>query len=107
RWASKSGKYDDKKMTVVLVLVYLFNLSFLVLTLAGINNGFYLMLSGAMLMVKVFVELVMLYPVARFFGKTKQLVYFPLLQPLHIAYIIIAGFLGFAGTYTWKGRNTK
>jgi len=29
------------------------------------------------------------------------------LQPLHIVYIIIAGFLGFIGGYKWKGRKVK
>jgi Glycosyltransferases, probably involved in cell wall biogenesis len=107
RWASKSGKYDDKKMTATLILVYLFNLSFLVLALMGFNNGAYLMLSGAMLLVKIVAELIYLYPVAKFFGKTKELLFFPVLQPLHIAYIIIAGLLGFAGKYSWKGRDVK
>lgn len=107
RWASKSGKYDDKKMTVTLILVYLFNLSFLVLAFLGFNNGAYLMLSGCMLLVKVVAELIFLYPVAKFFGKAKQLLFFPVLQPLHIAYIIIAGLLGFVGNYSWKGRDVK
>lgn len=35
RWASKAKYYDDKRITAVLILVYLFNLSFLVLWVAG------------------------------------------------------------------------
>jgi cellulose synthase/poly-beta-1,6-N-acetylglucosamine synthase-like glycosyltransferase len=107
RWASKSGKYDDKKMTATLLLVYLFNLSFLVLALMGFNKGAYLVLSGCMLLVKIVAELIFLYPVAKFFNKKSQLLFFPVLQPLHIAYIIIAGLLGFVGKYTWKGRDVK
>lgn len=103
RWASKSGKYDDNKMTAVLLLVYLFNFSFLLLLLA---DGVYPHLL-AILAIKTIVELLYLYPVAAFLGKKPQLLLFPLLQPLHIAYIITAGFLGFAGVYRWKGRQVK
>lgn len=103
RWASKSGKYDDSKMTGVLLLVYLFNFSFLLLILAG---GLYPHIL-AILAIKTIVELFYLYPVATFYGKRQQLLVFPLLQPLHIAYIITAGFLGFAGVYSWKGRQVK
>ncbi len=38
RWASKATHYDDKRIFVVLLLVYLFNLSFLVLLIAGFWN---------------------------------------------------------------------
>ena len=43
-------------------------------------------------------------PVARFFGEQKLLLWFPLMQPFHILYTIIAGWLGKFGKYTWKGR---
>lgn len=107
RWASKSGKYNDDKLTIILSLVYIFNVSLLVLFIAGIFEPFLLTIVLLMLGWKIATELFFLYPVAKFFKKTKQLVYFPFLQPLHILYIISAGMLGFAGVYKWKGRLTK
>lgn len=107
RWASKMGKYDDKIIVAVLMSVYLFNLSFLVLFIAGFFNFYFWVLGFAMLVIKTVIELFYLRNVARFFGKGKELWYFPFLQPLHILYIIIAGFLGFFGKYDWKGRNVK
>lgn len=107
RWASKSGKYDDKKMTAVLMLVYLFNLSFVAMLIVAIADNSYFIHLAAMLAAKLIAELVYLYPVAGFFNKRKQLWIFPLLQPLHIAYIVIAGLLGFAGKYRWKGREVQ
>lgn len=107
RWASKSGKYDDNKLTGVLMLVYLFNVSFLTLAIAGIFHSCYWLVLLGILLVKTIVEIIYLYPVSRFFGKRKQLWVFPLLQPLHILYIISAGFLGFVGVYQWKGRSVK
>lgn len=107
RWASKSGKYDDRTLTTILVLVYLFNLSFLALAAAAIFNNFYWEVLLLMLTSKIFIELYFLFPVASFFHKKRQLWIFPFLQPLHILYIITAGFLGFFGVYSWKGRITK
>jgi poly-beta-1,6-N-acetyl-D-glucosamine synthase len=110
RWASKADKYDDKKIFTVLLLVYLFNVSLLVLPIAGIfiQTAFPIFYFWLLLLTaKTIVELIFLYPVTAFFNKTKLLWLFPLFQPLHILYTIIAGFLGKFGTYTWKGRKVK
>jgi len=107
RWASKSGKYNDIKLTAILLLVYLFNLSFLVLAIGSIFNEKLLFLTLGMLILKVVAEYYFLVPVARFFRKEWVLKYFPFLQPLHILYIIVAGFLGMLGGYEWKGRRVK
>ena len=107
RWASKSGKYDDKKMTAMLGFVYLFNLSFLALVVASLFHAFIWGIAGIMLLWKILSELYYLYPVAVFFGKVRQLWVYPFLQPLHILYIISAGFLGMIGKYQWKGRSVR
>lgn len=107
RWASKSGKYDDKRLTGILMLVYVYNVLMLVVGIAGIFNLSYLLLFVGMLLVKTEVEIFYLLPVAKFFKKRKELLYFPLLQPLHIIYIVSAGLLGFVGVYKWKGRKVK
>jgi cellulose synthase/poly-beta-1,6-N-acetylglucosamine synthase-like glycosyltransferase len=106
RWASKSGKYDDKKLTFVLALVYLYNLFFLLLV---IGMAFYPLGWTVLcyLLLKTAAELYYLYSVAGFFDKRRELLLFPFFQPIHIAYIIIAGFLGFIGVYRWKGRVVK
>jgi cellulose synthase/poly-beta-1,6-N-acetylglucosamine synthase-like glycosyltransferase len=107
RWASKSGKYNDPKLTAVLLLVYLFNVSFLVLVIAGLLNPALFYVVGGMLAVKILAEYLFLRPVANFFGERWVLRYFFFLQPLHILYIILAGFLGFIGGYKWKGRSVR
>lgn len=107
RWASKSGKYEDYKITAVLMMVYLFNLSFAGLLFLGIWDAAYWTYMLWILLVKNTFEWVYLYPVARFYNKTRQLLIFPLLQPIHILYVISAGFMGFFGNYQWKGRKVK
>lgn len=107
RWASKSGKYDDHRMTAILLLVYLFNLSLALLFVAAFCYPLLWKVFSAVFLLKLAAELYFLLPVAAFFRKRWQLYWFPLLQPLHIAYIVLAGFLGFLGAYRWKGRRVK
>jgi cellulose synthase/poly-beta-1,6-N-acetylglucosamine synthase-like glycosyltransferase len=107
RWASKADKYTDKKITGALLLVYLFNVWILLL---GILSVFYHQLFlwfVGVLIIKTLVELFFLYPVAGFFKKQKLLWWFPVAQPFHILYTIVAGWLGKFGSYKWKERKVK
>lgn len=107
RWASKSGKYNDTRLTVVLLLVYLYNLSLLLTCfLCFFDKTLWLYLLS-MLVVKSVFEAVYFFPVASFFRKRRQAFLFPFMQPLHITYVVIAGFLGVIGVYKWKGRTVK
>lgn len=107
RWASKSGKYNDARLTLVLLLVYLFNLVLLLLGISSVLHHALQFSAFAILGIKIVAELWFLAPVARFFNNERVLRYFPLLQPLHIVYIVLAGFLGFVGKYEWKGRRVR
>ena len=117
RWASKADKYDDKRIFAVLLLVYLVNLLLLILPIIALfNNAQYSMfnvqcsLMGVwllLLLAKTITELIFLYPVAKFFGKQSMLWMFPLMQPFHIIYTVIAGWLGKFGSYRWKERTVK
>lgn len=102
RWSSKARYYDDKSIFWVLVLVYLYNLSLLVLLFTGYY--YYALVSIAL---KVCFELLFLVPVAQYFQLSRELRYFPLYQPLHIVYTLVAGCFGQIKTYTWKGRRVK
>jgi len=107
RWASKSGKYNDSRLTGILVLVYLYNVSLAVIAIACIFQPVLLWPLLLSLAVKIIVEYIFLRPVAKFFKKEWVLLYFPFLQPLHVLYIVLAGFMGFIGSYKWKGREVK
>jgi len=107
RWSSKARFYDDKRIFSALLLVYLFNLSFLVLLAAGFWFHILWFCVGILWIAKTIVEFPFVYSVARFFDKTSLLKYFLFFQPLHIAYTIIAGLFGQFGKYEWKGRKVK
>jgi cellulose synthase/poly-beta-1,6-N-acetylglucosamine synthase-like glycosyltransferase len=107
RWASKARFYGDKKIFWTLLLVYLFNLSFLVLFVAGFwLHILWLFLIGLWI-AKTIIEFPFIHSVAAYFNQQLLLRYFFFFQPLHIAYTIIAGWLGQFTKYEWKGRRVK
>jgi glycosyltransferase involved in cell wall biosynthesis len=115
RWASKADKYDDKRIFVVLLLVYLVNLVLVVLPVLAVFWP-WSMVYGRwplitvwlfLLAIKTITELIFLYPVSKFFGRLQMLWMFPLMQPFHIVYTVIAGWLGKFGSYSWKERKVK
>jgi len=104
RWASKAAFFDDRRIFRVLLLVYLLNVWCLLLGIIAIFSTAYLPLLGMVIGIKTAAEILFLLPVARFFGKLKWMVLFPVFQPVHILYTVIAGWLGRFGKYEWKGR---
>lgn len=105
RWASKADQYDDKRIFWVLLLVYLANALFLALAVGAFWNGWWGLLLLILLVAKTMVEYPFVSDVAAFFGQRRLMVYFPFMQPLHILYTLIAGWLGKFGSYRWKDRK--
>jgi len=105
RWASKADSYDDKRIFWVLLLVYVLNVCFLVGAIACFWRSIWLFFTLLLLLAKVLIEFPFVNSVAIFFGRQGLMKYFPFLQPLHILYTIIAGWLGKFGHYEWKGRR--
>jgi cellulose synthase/poly-beta-1,6-N-acetylglucosamine synthase-like glycosyltransferase len=107
RWASKAKHYNDKKIFLILLLVYLFNLSFLMLIIAAFWHPILWLWLLGLWISKTIVELPFVIVVATFFKKLSLVKYFFIFQPLHIIYTIIAGWLGQFGKYEWKGRKVR
>jgi biofilm PGA synthesis N-glycosyltransferase PgaC len=107
RWASKARHYGDKRIILVLLLVYLFNLSFLALAIAGFFCHQYWLYLAGLWLVKTIIEFPFVYSVSLFFGKQSLMKYFFLFQPLHIFYTIVSGLFGQFGKYEWKGRRVS
>lgn len=107
RWASKAGKYEDKRFMPVLLLVYLFNLAFAVLLVAGFFSPVYFIVGMGLWLGKTIVEFPLFLSAARFFGMGSTSKWFFLFQPLHIIYTVLSGLFGQAGQYEWKGRKVQ
>lgn len=106
RWASKSDKYKDKTVFWVLVLVYFLNLFLFIMPFIALVIPTLWLYWLIFLIAKTFIELSFAVPVGNFFGQS-FIWWFPLLQPLHITYMVVAGWLGKFGNYKWKGRSVK
>lgn len=107
RWASKSRHYTEGKIFFVMAIVYLVNLCFPFLLIAGIWDGRHLMYAGVFWLLKTLVEWPFVGGVFRFFDLRFGFVSFFLFQPVHMMYTVISGFLGLFGKYEWKGRRVR
>lgn len=107
RWASKAESYNDPKIFSVLLLVYLFNACLLLGLLAGIVFGEIFIWTLWVIGIKTLIELYFLLPVAKFFKLENSLLFFPMMQPFHILYTVVAGWLGKFGKYQWKNREVS
>jgi len=89
------------------VLVYLFNLLLLTLLVSSLFMPGLFVLWLVLVVVKTICELSFMVPVASFFKQERLLIWFPVMQPFHIAYTVVAGWLGMVGKYQWKDRKVK
>jgi len=107
RWASKTDHYTDKKIFGILALVWIYNVCFIVLTCIVLVYPKWTFLLMLFILAKWLIEYGFVASVASFFKLSRLMPYFLFLQPLHIVYTVIAGFLGRFGSYEWKGRQVK
>lgn len=107
RWASKATSYQDKRVFWVLVLVYFTNLFLLILFFVGFFQPQLFLIWLIFVFAKALLEMPFMYKVAKFYGLQRLMFWFVLMQPFHIAYTVVSGWLGKFGTYQWKGRKVK
>lgn len=107
RWASKAATYQDRSIFWTLALVYAFNavLCLVLIMSLFIPEGFWYWL--LLVLAKTLIEFSLMLPAAKFYRETAVLGWFPFMQPFHILYTVIAGWLGKFGSYEWKGRTVK
>ena len=107
RWASKAVHYKDKRIFYVLLLTYLLNACYMVLAIASIVKVSWLSFLLLFLLAKILIEFPFVNAAAIFFGQQRLMKFFPFLQPIHILYVIVSGWLGRFGSYEWKSRTIK
>lgn len=107
RWASKTFHYTDHKLTATLGFVFLFNVWFVVLLVAGLFTPICFLYALGFLLLKTMIEWSFVAGVSRFFGEEKLMKRFLFFQPVHIFYTVVTGLLSQWGAYEWKGRRTK
>jgi cellulose synthase/poly-beta-1,6-N-acetylglucosamine synthase-like glycosyltransferase len=105
RWTSKSTHYEDKRITAILSFAYLYNLLILANMAIGLFVPGMLKLSFWMFLVKICIDTLFTYAVARFFRRENLLWLFLPIQALHVIYIVVIAPAGVFGKYQWKGRQ--
>jgi cellulose synthase/poly-beta-1,6-N-acetylglucosamine synthase-like glycosyltransferase len=106
RWASKISHYRHDATFITLAGVYLVNGSLFLLFVGCIVYGHWRWL-WILLVFKTLSEYFFVSKVAAFFHQQSLMKYFPLAQPFHILYTIVAGGFGSFGKYEWKNRKVK
>lgn len=109
RWASKSYDYPEWRVTLRLVLVFLYCwaiiLTFLLLPIMGWTAVIALLL---MLGTKTLVDYFFLREMSQYFGREDLMEKYPVSIPLHLIYIAWVGLMAnFTQTYKWKGRKIR
>jgi cellulose synthase/poly-beta-1,6-N-acetylglucosamine synthase-like glycosyltransferase len=106
RWASKADRYEDRRIFWTLLLVYLVNIAFLCLLVASFWDLERLWILLTLIVLKTLIEFPFVRSAALFFRQQGLMAWFPLMQPLHILYTVIVGWLGKFGSYRWKDRSS-
>ena len=108
RWASKSVKYADKRMVLLVSIIYFFNL--LIFIQAGLlfftttNLAMFVILIG----VKMGLDAILIFQSLSFFKKRRLLLLLPLVEIFYVIYILIIGIIAnIGGAYEWKGRTVN
>lgn len=104
RWVSKSTKYENKGITLILVGAYLLNLLILLFILLLVIDLHYAVIGIGVLLIKTIIEGVFLYRVLKFFRIESYIWLLPLAAPLHVIYVVVIGLLANSKSYQWKGR---
>ena len=106
RWASKSRKYPDKKLSLQQVMVFAFYLAILIYAIAymvGFQDSFWPVIN--MLFVKFLAEALLFRSIAKFYSLKGSGFKLLLGQIPQLLYVILIGVVAQFGTYEWKGRK--
>jgi len=108
RWASKSLFYKDKLLTIKLILIFLFYLSFIVqIFLSFILSPLFIFSFILSIIFKMIFEYRILKKGEKLFSYQNFLKYFFITELIHVPYIIIASISGVLGNFQWKERKVK
>lgn len=99
RWVSKSTKYENRYITLILVMAYFYNVSIFV----NLFIDWHLALNQ--LLFKMLIEGLFLITMLKFYKKKVLVLLLPLAEIFHIIYVIIIGIWANFATYTWKERT--
>jgi len=106
RWAKKNANYFDKRLMAMVLSVFLMNVA-LFITIPF--SFFYSDIKDFLLisfLIKLVFDGIFMFMLLKFFGKTRYILFAPIVLFFYIFYFIYLGIIGNIGTtYQWKGRK--
>ncbi len=107
RWTSKARYYKDTSIILIALLIFLTNLSLLILFVSGFFNFRFLILWIMVFILKSIADYIFLKKVITFFDQKALLKYFVLSQFVYFIYIGFTGILGNIIALRWKDRKIQ
>ena len=104
RYASKGFLYP-RKISILLILTFLFNLQFVILGVLGFIIPFFAQLFLLGLGIKIAGECVVMIKAKRILGEKRNLWLLPLLSLLHIPYVVFFALFSQVLSYEWAGKR--
>lgn len=105
RWASKTSKQKNIISIFLGILVFLTNLSFLIIPLAIVADFQNVQFYTFLFLLKTSTDFIVIRHSAKFFGAKISLWKFPGLSFAYAALIVVVFFGSLGGKYSWKGRT--
>ena len=108
RWVSKAKYYWDKRINAIQLISYLAFTGMAFFFLLAWWNPLYWSYFLLLFLLKMVVDIPLMYQAVRFFGEKPLLWLLPLLECVYIPYVLWIGIAGnFSRTFTWKNRTVS
>ena len=105
RWAAKRGTYENKRVFVTLLLIYVSFLAFFTALVMTVAFPSFALFGGMLLAAKLIAEYQVLFTGATLFGQHVSFPVFLIAEIIHIPYVVLAGAAGQFLPKQWKGRT--
>ena len=105
RWASKAKYYKNPWLNYIGILILSVNVAVLFIYGAIVLVENYRLTLLFFLLSKWLIDFILLFLVASFFNRKRDLFYFIPVQLIYPVYVIGIGLLSLFGSYKWKGRK--
>jgi poly-beta-1,6-N-acetyl-D-glucosamine synthase len=104
RWTSKSKNYTDTSSILLALLIFMANLSLLVILINSIVNNRWLY-AALIFVFKTSIDGFILTAGLNYFGGLRKIIWLPVFELIYLFYSVFLAFGGFFINSSWKGRK--
>jgi glycosyltransferase involved in cell wall biosynthesis len=107
RWGSKWKHYQNKKIKILAMFIFLVNLGVLINWGACLSGFLDFRVASLILLIKWLPEGLYLASFLSYLGKKRFVFWIPIVQLLYSFYVVLFGLVAQGKSYEWKGRNLQ